>query len=89
MMLEALPHIVSGLVLLVVGWGATHLRELRKTLRDLEIRMVKVETQATSEANSRSEIRQELVDIRENMVRRDDMNSLRDALSQRIEDLRR
>ncbi len=88
MLPEILPHVISGFALAVVGWGANHMRTLKTTIHDLELRMVRAETQAGADLAARSDLKEELADIRENMVRRDDLVALRDAIYQRIQDLR-
>jgi hypothetical protein len=85
---ELLGLMISGAVTAGFGWFTYTQRGAREKLHDLEIRTVRLEARADNAQSDQMEIKAELSDIRENMVRRDDLTSLRDQLCQRIDDLR-
>ena len=85
-MIEALPYVIPGSAMLaVLGWAG---KKVYETIHDLELRMVKVETRAEEQGKVQVEVKEELGDIRQNMVRRHDLDAVKEALCQRIDDLR-
>lgn len=89
MILEILSPLISGIALAALSWWTYAQRAQRATIHDLEIRLVRVEARADASAQNMTEVKSELADIRENMVRRHDLEAFRDQVCQRIEDFRR
>lgn len=79
-----LLSLASALVIPVAGWFVAGQRALRSSVRDLEIRITRVETRDEATATALVELKSSLDEVRDNMAKHQDMV----ALSARIDALR-
>jgi len=87
---------LSGLVALlvaVVGWyinavnrNKQKMEALEKNVQDLNVSYARLESRSNAHDGMMNEIKQELGDVRDNMVRRHDLEQIFDSISKRIDD---
>jgi len=90
---------LSGLaaaLVAVVGWyiaavnrAKDKINELSKQISELRIAHAGLEARATAHDGGMADIKREISDIRDNMVRRHDLDSVIDAVGKRIDDAMR
>ncbi len=74
-------HLIEGALLLVLGTWQARTAARASKLVDLELRLVKVETRTDAHADGLGRLQEGLDDVREHMVRREDLEALRRALT--------